>query len=73
MEKLEKEFGLGKVVKMYLSFSTMRLLYQCPHNYLNKISGIPQPSRPEFEEGKEAHKIIQAHLSGKEIREDLST
>lgn len=56
---------------MQLSYSTMRLLYECPHNYLNKISGIAQPSRPEFEEGKEAHKIIQSHLSGKEIRDDL--
>lgn len=56
---------------MRLSYSTMRLLYECPHNYVNKISGIAQPSRPEFEEGKEAHKILQAHLCGDAIREDL--
>lgn len=56
---------------MKLSYSTMRLLYECPHNYLNKISGIPQPDRPEFEEGRVAHRIIQAHLCGDAPREDL--
>lgn len=57
---------------MRLSYSTMRLLHECPHNYLNKISDIPQPSNKYFEEGKEAHGILQKHLSGVEVREDLS-
>lgn len=56
---------------MRLSYSTMRLLHECPHNYVNKISGIKQPSNKFFEEGKEAHLILQKHLSGVEIREDL--
>lgn len=56
---------------MRLSYSTMRLLYECPHNYLNKTAGIPQPSRPEFEEGNIAHRLIQAHLCGDCVREDL--
>lgn len=53
------------------SYSTLRLLWECPHNYLNKISGIKQPDNDFFKEGREAHAILQKHLSGKELRDDL--
>lgn len=50
---------------MRLSYSTMHLLHECPHNYLNKISKIPQPESIYLIEGSKAHKIIQDHVSGK--------
>lgn len=53
------------------SFSTLRLLHECPHNYLNKISGIKQPESIYLEEGKIAHGILQRHVSGVEKCESL--
>jgi hypothetical protein len=49
---------------MNLSFSTMNLLHECPHNYLNKINKVPQPENPYFELGHQAHRIMQDHVSG---------
>ena len=57
---------------MKLSYSTLRLLYECPHNYLNKISGVKQPESIFLTEGSEAHLIIQKHVSGVEVRPDLA-
>lgn len=56
---------------MRLSFSTMRLLHECPHNYVNKISGIKQPESPALIEGKLAHRIMQDHVSGTKIHPAL--
>lgn len=50
----------------------MRLLHECPHNYMNKISGVEQPTNEHMTAGKIGHGIIQRHVSGVEIREDLS-
>lgn len=46
------------------SFSTLRLLHECPHNYLNKINKIKQPESDALKEGKAAHRIMQDHVSG---------
>jgi len=56
---------------MKLSFSTMRLLHECPHCYVNKISGIKQPESIYLTEGKIAHGIAQRHVSGVEAHPAL--
>lgn len=49
----------------------MRLLHECPHNYLNKINKIPQPESDALVEGKAAHRIMQDHVCGKKPHEDF--
>ncbi len=49
-----------------LSYSTINLVYQHPHNYINKVMGIKQPPTDFFDNGKRLHKIIQRHVSGVE-------
>lgn len=56
---------------MNLSYSTLRLLHECPHNFINKIEGIPQPDNEHMKAGREGHEIIQNHVSGKQLRDDL--
>lgn len=48
-----------------LSYSSLNNLVN-GHEWLNKQLGIPVPDYPFLNEGKEAHRIIQEHLSGKE-------
>lgn len=50
-----------------LSYSSLNILHTCPHNWLNKQMGIPQPEKPEWEIGKKIHRIIQDHVSGKKL------
>lgn len=57
---------------MKLSFSTMRLLHDCPHNYINKITGIKQPESIYLIEGKAAHRIMQEHVSGRKLHPDFA-
>jgi hypothetical protein len=47
-----------------LSYSSISNLYN-GHEWLNKQLGIPVPDYPFLKEGKEAHRIIQDHVSGK--------
>lgn len=47
-----------------LSYSTLNLIYEHPHNYLNKMMGIQQPKTDFFERGKKLHRIIQDHVAG---------
>ena len=47
-----------------LSYSTINLIYNSPHNYLNKIMGIKQPDNIYFQKGKKIHRIIQDHVAG---------
>lgn len=54
-----------------LSYSSLNILHTCPHNWLNKQMGIPQPEKPEWAQGKKVHQIIQAHVSGKKQHKDL--
>lgn len=54
-----------------LSYSSLNLLHECPHNWLNKMMGIPQEDKKFFQEGRESHRIIQEHVSGKKIDERL--
>ena len=57
---------------MRLSFSTLRLLHDCPHNYVNKISKIEQPESIYLIEGKEGHRIGQDHVSGKKLHPGMA-
>lgn len=50
-----------------LSYSSLSLLHERPHCWLNKTMGIPQPQKPEWEQGKKIHRIIQDHVSGKKF------
>lgn len=50
----------------------MRLLHDCPHNWINKINKVPQPENKYFELGSAAHRIMQDHLSGKVPNEAFS-
>ncbi len=56
---------------MHLSYSTIKLLYDHPHCWLNKQMGIKAEEKPWMTEGREAHAIIQAHVSGKKPDERL--
>lgn len=55
-----------------LSYSSLYLLHNHPHCWLNKQMGIQQEDTAAFREGKEGHKIIQSHLCGKEENPNLS-
>jgi hypothetical protein len=52
---------------MRFSFSTLNLLHEHPHCFLMKMMGIVAEDKPEYKEGREAHRIIQDHISGKKI------
>lgn len=47
-----------------LSYTSLNNLHN-GHEWLNKQMGIPLPDYPFLREGKEAHRIIQDHVSGK--------
>lgn len=49
---------------MRLSYSSLNNIHN-GHEWLNKQMGIPVPDYPFLSEGKEAHRIIQDHISGK--------
>lgn len=51
----------------YLSYSTLNAVINEPHVWLNHINKLPKYTTKFFEEGKEAHKIIQEHVSGKTL------
>jgi len=54
-----------------LSYSTLNMIYQSSHNWLNKQMGIKPEERPEWEVGKKIHRIIQDHVSGKKLHLNL--
>lgn len=54
-----------------LSYSTISMLYKASHNWLNKQMGLKVLDNEYFRRGKEAHKIIQEHVSGKVLCKDL--
>lgn len=54
-----------------LSYSTINLIYNSPHCYLNKIMGIKQPDNKYFIEGKRIHRIIQDHVAGIKLDDRL--
>lgn len=47
-----------------LSYSTMSSLINAPHTWINKAMGLPTRTTTFFEEGKEAHRIVQDSVSG---------
>lgn len=49
-----------------LSYTSLNNVYN-GHEWLNKQMGIPVPDYPFLREGKEAHRLIQRHVSGAEI------
>lgn len=48
-----------------ISYSTLNQVRQCRQWWVCKISGLSKVDFPWFTSGKEAHNIIQAHISGK--------
>ena len=59
-------------MKIQLSYSTINMLYQASHNWINKQCGLKPEERPEWNEGKIAHRIIQDHVSGKKKDDRLA-
>ena len=56
----------------HLSYSTINMILERPHTWLNKVAGLKGEDKTWFHEGTEAHRIIQAHVSGKKLDERLS-
>lgn len=56
-----------KTNKILLSYTTMDDLYKSPHSWLNKQMGLKKPESDAMKAGSEAHKRLQAHISGKKI------
>lgn len=54
-----------------LSYSTINELINEPHTWLCKQLGLKRLTTNAMTEGKEAHKVIQAHVSGKVLSEKL--
>lgn len=49
-----------------LSFSTINSVINCPHSWLTKQMGLPQVQSDFLTQGKEVHRVIQDHISGKD-------
>ncbi len=49
---------------MKLSFSTLNILHTNSHCWLNKLAGVERVDYWFYKEGREAHRIIQEHVSG---------
>ncbi len=56
----------------HLSYSTINMILEHPHCWLNKVMGFKQEVKPWMTEGHEAHEIIQKHVSGKLVDSRLS-
>lgn len=54
-----------------LSYSTLRMVQEASHNWLNKVMGMKPEDRHYYKEGKDAHNIIQMHVSGRKYHPDL--
>lgn len=50
--------------KTRLSYSSLNQLHEASHQWINKQMGIPVPEYPFLTAGKQAHAIIQRHVSG---------
>lgn len=50
---------------LQLSYSTINMVKEASHNWVNKLMGLKPQDRPYYHTGKAGHDIIQAHLSGK--------
>lgn len=55
-----------------LSASTLYMLYNDSHNWINKQMGIKAEERDYFIAGREAHRLIQDHVSGTKPVKTLS-
>lgn len=58
--------------KLHFSYSTINMFYTNSHCWINKQSGVKQEDKSYFSEGKIAHSIIQAHVSGRKYDERIS-
>lgn len=52
-------------MNVYLSYSSLNMLHNSPHQWANKMMGIEVPENEFLTRGKEGHRIIQDHVSGK--------
>jgi hypothetical protein len=48
-----------------LSYSSLNQLHEASHQWINRQLGIKVPDYEFLREGKEAHRLIQLHVSGK--------
>src|SRR3990167_9087183 len=51
-----------------LSYSTIKAVIDCPHTWLCKQAGLPQVESEAMKEGKDGHRVIQDHISGRDIK-----
>jgi len=58
--------------KLHFSFSTLNNLMKCSHSWINKTMGIKVPHRDYFDKGKEGHRVIQDHVSGRKKDERIA-
>lgn len=56
---------------MHFSYSTLNWMQTHSHCWINKMMGIKQERKYYFEEGTKAHRLIQNHVAGIEVRNDL--
>lgn len=56
-----------------LSYSTLRMLHENSHGWVNRELGIPAPDNEWFRRGREAEKLITGHLSGALMFEPFAT
>ncbi len=59
-------------MKLQLSYSTINMVYEASHNWLNKQMGLKPEDHDYYHQGKEGHRIIQDHVSGKKPDERLT-
>lgn len=59
-------------MKTRLSYSTVKMLHEASHIWVNRMLGIPRVDYPWFQEGRRLHRIVQDHVSGKKTVKALS-
>lgn len=57
--------------KIWLSFSTIKMLHNESHCWINKQMGIQVPDNEYFKSGRDIEKIVCDHLSGKKYDDRL--
>ena len=56
---------------MKLSYSTIKMLQEASHIWVNRLLGIPRVDYPWFAEGRRLHHLVQGHVSGKVAVKEL--
>lgn len=56
---------------MKFSFSTLNMLLEHPHCWINRQSGVKKAEYDFFKEGRDGHHLIQQHVCGKALHPKL--